>query len=62
VEQAVYAGITARGGSFSAEHGVGLEKRDAYQNHVPALKQALARQIKTLLDPDGLFNPGKVPF
>jgi FAD/FMN-containing dehydrogenase len=62
VEQAVYAGITARGGSFSAEHGVGLDKRDAYQTHVPAVKQALARQIKALLDPDGLFNPGKVPF
>ncbi len=62
VEQAVYAGITARGGSFSAEHGVGLEKRDAYQTHVPVAKQTLARQIKALLDPDGLFNPGKVPF
>ncbi len=62
VEQAVYAGITARGGSFSAEHGVGLEKRDAYGQHVPALKQTLARQIKMLLDPDGLFNSGKVPF
>lgn len=62
VERAVYAGVTARGGSFSAEHGVGLEKRDAYEAHVPALKQALSRQIKALLDPDGLFNPGKVPF
>jgi FAD/FMN-containing dehydrogenase len=62
VEHAVYAGITARGGSFSAEHGVGLDKRDAYRHHVPAPKQALARQIKSLLDPDGLFNPGKVPF
>jgi FAD/FMN-containing dehydrogenase len=62
VEQAVYASVTARGGSFSAEHGVGLDKRDAYERHVPALKQALSRQIKALLDPDGLFNPGKVPF
>ncbi|MFN3505836.1 MAG: FAD-binding oxidoreductase [Allorhizobium sp.] len=62
VEQAVYAGITARGGSFSAEHGVGLEKREAYGQHVPPMKQALARQIKSLLDPKGLFNPGKVPF
>ena len=62
VEQAVYAGIPARGGSFSAEHGVGLEKREAYGQHVPPMKQALARQIKSLLDPKGLFNPGKVPF
>jgi FAD/FMN-containing dehydrogenase len=62
VEQAVYGTVTARGGSFSAEHGVGLEKRDAYGLHVSALKQTLARQIKALLDPDGLFNAGKVPF
>ncbi|KQW31100.1 FAD-linked oxidase [Rhizobium sp. Root274] len=62
VEDAVYGGVTARGGSFSAEHGVGLEKRDAYGHHVSALKQSLARQIKALLDPDGLFNAGKVPF
>ncbi|MGL3606516.1 FAD-binding oxidoreductase [Rhizobium sp. G187] len=62
VEHVVYAGVTARGGSFSAEHGVGLEKRDAYEEHVPAAKRLLARQIKALLDPQGLFNPGKVPF
>lgn len=62
VEDAVYAGITASGGSFSAEHGVGLDKRAGYVAHVDPVKQALARQIKALLDPDTLFNPGKVPF
>ncbi|UJW76583.1 FAD-binding oxidoreductase [Rhizobium sp. SL42] len=62
VEDAVYAGITACGGSFSAEHGVGLDKHRAYLEHADPGKQALARQFKTLLDPDGLFNPGKVPF
>jgi FAD/FMN-containing dehydrogenase len=62
VEEAVYEGITASGGSFSAEHGVGLDKRAAYLAHVDPVKQGLARQIKSLLDPDMLFNPGKVPF
>lgn len=62
VEDAVYDRITASGGSFSAEHGVGLEKRAAYLTHVDPVKQALSRQIKTLLDPENLFNPGKVPF
>ncbi|MDH4439642.1 MAG: FAD-binding oxidoreductase [Rhizobium sp.] len=62
IETAVYAGITASGGSFSAEHGVGLDKRSAYLAHVDPVKQALARQIKAVLDPDMLFNPGKVPF
>lgn len=62
VETAVYAGITAAGGSFSAEHGVGLDKRAAYLAHVDPVKQMLSREIKALLDPDALFNPGKVPF
>ena len=62
VEAAVYDGIRASGGSFSAEHGVGLEKRSAYLTHADPVKQALARQIKSMLDPDNLFNPGKVPF
>lgn len=62
VEAAVYAGIIGSGGSFSAEHGVGLEKRSAYLAHVDPVKQSLARQIKTLVDPKHLFNPGKVPF
>lgn len=62
VETAVYSGITASGGSFSAEHGVGLDKRSAYLAHVDPVKLALARQLKALFDPDTLFNPGKVPF
>lgn len=62
VEDAVYAGILASSGSFSAEHGVGLDKRSAYLSHVDPVKQALAREIKNLLDPERIFNPGKVPF
>ena len=61
-EDAVYAGIHASGGSFSAEHGVGLDKRAAYLTHVDPVKQSLSRQFKAMLDPDMLFNPGKVPF
>jgi len=62
VEDAIYAGVQAAGGSFSAEHGVGLEKRHAYEKHLPPEKQALARTIKQAIDPKGLFNPGKGPF
>ncbi|MEI4486144.1 FAD-binding oxidoreductase [Frigidibacter sp. MR17.14] len=47
------------GGSFSAEHGIGLSKRAEMQ----ALKDPVALQvmaaIKAALDPKGLLNPGK---
>lgn len=62
LETAVYEGVQALGGSFSAEHGIGLEKRHAYFTYSDRVKRQLADTIKRALDPDLLFNPGKVPF
>jgi FAD/FMN-containing dehydrogenase len=62
IEDAIYQGIREIGGSFSAEHGVGLEKRYGYETYGDPVKRALATSIKTLLDPKDIFNPGKVPF
>jgi FAD/FMN-containing dehydrogenase len=50
----------ALGGSFSAEHGVGLTKRPAMSRHKsPAALKAM-HAIKSALDPNGIMNPGKV--
>lgn len=62
IESAVYDGVRELGGSFSAEHGIGTEKRHAYLTHADPVKRAMADLIKRALDPDLLFNPGKVPF
>lgn len=48
------------GGSISAEHGVGLLKKP-YLHHVRAPAEiALMRQLKAVLDPAGIMNPGKI--
>jgi len=60
VSPLIYDGLKEIGGSFSAEHGIGLEKRQALQRYADPGKLALMQQIKHLLDPDGLMNPGKV--
>ncbi|HWK66664.1 MAG TPA: FAD-binding oxidoreductase [Rhizobiaceae bacterium] len=60
IEHVLYAGLRECGGSFSAEHGVGLDKRGAYERYADPVKQELARAIKALLDPRDLLNPGKV--
>lgn len=60
IEDVLYAGLTQAGGSFSAEHGVGLEKREAYERHADPVKQALARAVKAMIDPGNMMNPGKV--
>jgi FAD/FMN-containing dehydrogenase len=62
IETAVYDGVPELGGSFSAEHGIGTEKRHAYLTYSDPVKRALAVTIKRALDPGLLFNPGKVPF
>lgn len=59
IEDVLYEGLQASGGSFSAEHGVGLDKRDAYERHADPVKQALARAIKGMIDPANVMNPGK---
>lgn len=60
IADCVYRGVTARRGSISAEHGIGLQKRDALHARLPAPVLALMRQLKSSFDPDGVLNPGKV--
>ena len=48
------------GGSFSAEHGVGVLKVRELERYEPAVALALMRTLKRALDPDGLMNPGKM--
>ncbi len=48
------------GGTLSGEHGIGLAKREAYLALTPPADLAVLRSLKRALDPDNLFNPGKV--
>jgi glycolate oxidase subunit GlcD len=47
-------------GSVSAEHGVGLTKKDYLQYSKSPAEIALMREIKKVFDPDHIMNPGKV--
>ncbi len=47
-------------GSISAEHGVGLLKRDFIRYTRTELELELMRGIKRAFDPKGIMNPGKV--
>ena len=48
------------GGSISAEHGIGVMKREMLAQVKDPVALALMRQLKTTLDPNGIMNPGKV--
>lgn len=60
VERIVYAGLRSRGGSISAEHGIGLEKRDYLEITRSPNEISLMRMIKAALDPRNILNPGKI--
>jgi len=59
-DRAVYEPLEAIGGSVSAEHGVGLEKKPYLSISRSPAELALMKQLKQALDPNGILNPGKI--
>lgn len=57
---AVNAIVLELGGSISAEHGIGRQKRDLLRQVKSPLEMELMRKIKALFDPRGILNPGKL--
>ncbi|MCW5729918.1 MAG: FAD-binding oxidoreductase [Alphaproteobacteria bacterium] len=60
ISRAVHDICAELGGSISAEHGLGRMKREEITRYKSAVEMDLMRQIKGLLDPKGIMNPGKV--
>jgi FAD/FMN-containing dehydrogenase len=60
VNAAVFAIVARHGGSISAEHGIGVMKRDLLPGVKDPVALSLMRGFKRALDPNGILNPGKV--
>src|SRR5438093_1105947 len=60
VNHAVFAIVARHGGSISAEHGIGVMKRDLLPSVKDPVAYDLMRSLKRMLDPMGILNPGKV--
>ena len=60
VHDAVFEVVAKHGGSISAEHGVGIVKRDRLPQVKDKVALELMRTLKRTLDPKGILNPGKV--
>jgi D-lactate dehydrogenase (cytochrome) len=59
INQAIVEKAIQVGGTCTGEHGVGIGKRKFMQMEHGASFE-LMRQIKNLIDPKGLMNPGKI--
>ena len=59
-DQAIFRLVQRHRGSISAEHGIGLLKRDYLGFSRTAEEIAILRAMKGMLDPKGILNPGKI--
>jgi len=60
VETIIYEALGRRHGVISAEHGIGLDKREYLQHSRSAEEIKLMKILKQALDPKGILNPGKI--
>lgn len=56
----VFESTLVLGGTISGEHGIGLTKRPYIGMEISESGLDLMKGIKTLFDPDGILNPGKI--
>jgi FAD/FMN-containing dehydrogenase len=56
----VFEVVKKYSGSISAEHGIGVVKRDILPSVKDPVAYDLMRTLKRTLDPNGILNPGKV--
>jgi len=60
VETIIYEALGRRQGVISAEHGIGLDKREYLKHSRSEEEIALMKTIKQALDPRGILNPDKI--
>lgn len=60
IMEAVENIVVDLGGSFSAEHGIGLSKLPSMRRRKDPVALDVMRAVKQALDPQGIMNPGKV--
>jgi glycolate oxidase len=55
----LFAQVLAWGGVITGEHGIGLAKKRWWPEATSDVTRQLHQQLKDMLDPDGILNPGK---
>jgi FAD/FMN-containing dehydrogenase len=60
VQRIVHDIVHGFGGSISAEHGIGVQKRDQLARYKSEAELDVMRALKRMLDPGNILNPGKV--
>ena len=59
-KEEMYETAIKLGGTFSAEHGIGIEKKKYLPRKIDTLTISYMQQIKMIFDPSNILNPGKI--
>jgi FAD/FMN-containing dehydrogenase len=60
LDERMFALVRTHDGSISAEHGIGLLKKDFLSFSRTSEELATMRLLKRAMDPNGILNPGKI--
>ncbi len=58
--EAIFDAAVQMGGTITGEHGTGLAKRQFLEKHTDPPALNMMRSLKSVLDPQGILNPGKI--
>ena len=60
INEVIYSNLKKNGGSVSAEHGIGLDKKKYLYTSRSTEEINLMKTLKEILDPKNILNPGRV--
>ncbi|MDA0774622.1 MAG: FAD-binding oxidoreductase [Bacteroidetes bacterium] len=60
INEVVYRQLKENNGSVSAEHGIGLHKKDYLNTSKSEVEIAIMKQLKALFDPHQILNPKRI--
>ncbi len=60
MNEAVHGVVASLNGSISAEHGIGILKRDLLPRYKSKVEMKMMHALKKTFDPNGILNPGKL--
>ncbi len=60
VQEGIYRLALSLGGTITGEHGIGAIRRKYLPMAIDDAQMALQRQIRSVFDPNGILNPGKI--
>ena len=60
IDQAIYSAVGKYQGSISAEHGIGVLRKQYLPQSRSAAEIATMQKLKTSFDPNNILNPGRV--